>query len=160
MTPKIVAALSLTTLALSACYVVPVTGRDGTVQYYPVAVPPIAVPTGAPPTPVPVPSTATGPIALSARLYPENELAAATGVVAGTVTNMLNGKGRFQIDYRGEILTGEATVVDGVAHRGVASATGSNGGYMSCEYQLANPRQGAGTCTFSSGARYRLHIGA
>jgi hypothetical protein len=31
---------------------------------------------------------------------------------------------------------------------------------MSCECQLANARQGAGTCTFSNGARYRLHIGA
>src|SRR5690242_7710286 len=127
MTPKIVAALSLTTLALSACYVVPVTGRDGTVQYYPVVAPTVPLPPPPPPpSPIAVPSTATGPIALSARLYPDNELAASTGVVAGTVTNMLNGKGRFQIDYRGEILTGEATVVDGVAHRGVASATGSN----------------------------------
>jgi hypothetical protein len=73
---------------------------------------------------------------------------------------MLNGKGRFQLDYRGEILTGEATSVDGTARRGAASASGSSGGYMSCEYQLANARQGAGTCTFSNGARYRLHIGA
>jgi len=166
MSPKIIAALSLSTVALSACYVVPVTGRDGTIQYYPVVTPPVAVaaapsmPMAPPPMAVAVPSAATGPIALVARLYPDNELAASTGVVSGTVTNMLNGKGRFQIDYRGEVLTGEATVVDGIAHRGVASATGSNGGFMSCEYQLANPRQGAGSCTFSSGARYRLHIGA
>lgn len=162
MNVRTIVALSLSTAVVSACYVVPVTGRDGSVQYYPVAVPPAAYPLPLPPPPAPiaVPSAATGPLALSARLYPDNEAAAGTGVVAGTVTNMLNGKGRFQLDYRGEILTGEATVVDGNAHRGVASATGSNGGFMSCEYQLANPRQGAGTCTFSSGARYRLHIGS
>lgn len=164
MNVRTIVALSLSTAVVSACYLVPVTGRDGSVQYYPVAIPPAGVPLAPPPpsfaAPIAVPSTATGPLALSARLYPDNEAAASTGVVAGTVTNMLNGKGRFQLDYRGEILTGEATVVDGNAHRGVASATGSNGGYMSCEYQLANPRQGAGTCTFSSGARYRLHIGS
>jgi hypothetical protein len=30
---------------------------------------------------------------------------------------------------------------------------------MSCEYQMNTPRQGAGTCTFSNGAEYKLHIG-
>lgn len=175
MNVRTIVALSLSTAVLSACYVMPVTGHDGSVQYYPIGVPPAQIAFAAPPPPSPyaapplpspyaapiaVPSAATGPLALSARLYPDNETAAGSGVVSGTVTNMLNGKGRFQLDYRGEILTGEATVVDGKPHRGVASATGSNGGYMSCEYQLANPRQGAGTCTFSSGARYRLHIGS
>jgi hypothetical protein len=30
---------------------------------------------------------------------------------------------------------------------------------MSCEYQLNTPYQGAGTCTFSNGAKYQMHIG-
>jgi hypothetical protein len=30
---------------------------------------------------------------------------------------------------------------------------------MSCEYQMNTPYQGAGTCTFSNGARYQVHIG-
>ena len=160
MQARTFAIAALSTALLSACYVVPVTGRDGAIQYYPVAAPPLMLPPPPGSAPVAVPSTATGPIVLSARLYPENEAAAATGLISGTVTNMLNGKGRFQLDYRGEVLTGEATIVDASAHRGVASATGSSGGYMSCEYQLANARQGAGSCMFSSGARYRLHIGS
>ena len=153
---KLIVALTLSALALSGCYVVPVVNKDGSVQYYPYPLaspPPVAV------TPAAIPAMPSGPIVLSARLYPDNDAAALSGVVSGTVTNILNGKGRFQLDYRGEILTSEATVVDSNAHRGAASATGSGGGYMSCEYQLANARQGAGSCIFSSGARYRLHIG-
>jgi hypothetical protein len=30
---------------------------------------------------------------------------------------------------------------------------------MSCEYQMNSPRQGAGTCVFSNGAQYKVHIG-
>lgn len=169
MSRKLAAALSLSALAVSGCYVVPVASNDGSVQYYHYPIPPnypvppagpqaSAYPRGGASTVVP--SVPAGPIVLAAKLYPANDAATRTGVVAGTVTNMLNGKGRFQLDYGGEILTGEATVVDGDARRGVASASGSGGGYMSCEYQLANARQGAGTCTFSNGARYRLHIGS
>jgi hypothetical protein len=168
---KLTASLSVAALAVAGCYVVPVANKDGSVQYYHYPLVPPPVPYGAPPpaaygAPPPpmagaavVPATPASPIVLSARLYPDNDAAALTGVVAGTVTNMMNGKGRFQLDYRGEILTGEATAVDQSARRGAASASGSNGGYMSCEYQLANARQGAGTCTFSNGARYRLHLG-
>ena len=99
------------------------------------------------------------PAVLQARLYPANESAAQTGVVSGTVTNMMNGKGRFQLAYQGENLVGEATRVDGDARRGVASAYGAGGAFMSCDYQMTNPRQGAGTCTFSNGAQYKVHIG-
>ena len=163
MSRKLAAALSLSALAVSGCYVVPVASNDGSVQYYHYPVPPAGSQASAYPrgvAPAVVPSVPAGPIVLAAKLYPANDAATQTGVVAGTVTNMMNGKGRFQLDYRGEILTGEATSVDGDARRGVASASGSGGGYMSCEYQLANARQGAGTCTFSNGARYRLHIGS
>ena len=169
---KLAAVLSLSAIAVSGCYVVPVANTDGTVQYYHYPLPPVGTPVGAYPPGVasrsgnapmvaPAPTAVpAGPIVLQARLYPTNDVASTTGMVAGTVTNMLNGKGRFQLDFRGEILTGEATSVDGDARRGVASATGSAGGYMSCEYQLASARQGAGTCTFSNGASYRLHIGS
>lgn len=158
------ATISVSALAVSGCYVVPVANRDGSVGYYhyPLVPPPVMQPGAYPHVAVPpaITGVPAGPIVLAAKLYPANDAATQTGVIAGTVTNMMNGKGRFQLDYRGEILTGEATSVDGDARRGVASAAGSGGGYMSCEYQLANARQGAGTCTFSSGARYRLHIGS
>jgi hypothetical protein len=79
--------------------------------------------------------------------------------VSGTVTNMMGGKGRFILDYRGEVLSGEATRVSGDERKGVASAYGAGGSYMSCEYQMNTPLQGAGNCTFSNGARYQVHIG-
>src|SRR5258706_11938491 len=126
----------LPALAVSGCYVVPVTTRDGSVQYYtyPFLPPPTAPVNGNayPYAPVAPPGVPAGPIVLPARLYPTNDAATQTGVVSGTVTNMLNGKGRFQLDYRGEIMTGEATSVDGDARRGMASAAGSNGGHISC----------------------------
>lgn len=169
MSRKLAAALSMSALAVSGCYVVPVVGNDGAVQYYHYPIPPAGSPPGAfapgvvPPSvfaPGVFPPGAAGPVALRARLYPANDVATQSGVVSGTVTNMMTGKGRFQLEYRGEILTGEATRVDGDARRGVASAYGSGGSYMSCEYQMSNPRQGAGACTFSNGARYQLHIGS
>ena len=75
------------------------------------------------------------------------------------MTNMMSGKGRFLLDYRGELLSGEATRVAGDQRKGVASAYSPGGSYMSCEYQMSTPYQGAGTCTFSNGARYQVHIG-
>lgn len=108
---------------------------------------------------IPSSSKQVGPITISARLYPDNELAAETGVVTGTVTNMLTGKGRFNLSYKGETYTGEATRVSDDSRRGVASAFSPQGGYMSCEYQMNTPRQGAGTCVFSDGAKYKLHLG-
>jgi len=41
----------------------------------------------------------------------------------------------------------------------VASAWGPNGSFMSCEYQMSSPLRGAGTCNFSDGARYQVHVG-
>jgi hypothetical protein len=162
---KIAAALTLPAIALSGCYVVPVVDTQGGVQYQhyvaPGGVPVVAAPAAYPASttyPVPYPAPA-GPMVLNARLYPDNELATQTGVVTGTVANMMTGKGRFQVQYGSEILTGEATRVSNDERRGIASAFGSSGSYMSCEYQMNNPRQGAGTCTFSNGARYKLHVG-
>jgi hypothetical protein len=147
-------------VALAGCYVVPAVGPDGRTTYYHYPIPPTypAVPTSGPaPGAYPV---AAMPMVLNVRLYPDNDAATQTGVVTGTVANMMNGKGRFQLQYGNEVLTGEATRVSNDERRGVASAFGSSGAYMSCEYQMNNPRQGAGTCLFSNGARYKAHIGS
>ena len=152
-TPRSFAALAgSATLALAGCVAVPV-GPDGQLYIYPPGVPPGAVPLGG------GPNAPQFPALLHARLYPANDAATQTGVVSGTVTNMMTGKGRFQLNYLGETLVGEATRVDGDARRGVASAYSPSGAYMSCEYQMNTPRQGAGTCTFSNGAQYKAHIG-
>lgn len=134
-------------LGLGGCYVVPVVGPDGQTAYYPVA--PGAVPT------VVRPATST----LSARLYPANEAAQRTGMLTGTVTHVSAGKGLFQISYRGENLTGEATRMSSDERKGLASAYGPSGTSMNCEYQMQSPLQGAGTCSFSDGARYQVHLG-
>lgn len=153
---RLASALAACATALSGCYVIPV-APDGKPAWPPGAVwgPGVsdapAVPAAAPQRPAAAP--------LQAKLYPANELATQTGVVTGTVTNMMSGKGRFVLDYRGEVLTGEATRVSGDQRKGVASAYSPGGSYMSCEYQMSSPYQGAGTCSFSNGARYQVHIG-
>jgi hypothetical protein len=172
--------------ALSGCYVLPVSSKDidklqalmeqvnaqrasnQTPPPAPQTVPaplasaaPVAVPvaTPAPAAPATAPSAPTGPIVIPARLYPMNEIATENGMISGTVTNMMNGKGRLQISYRGEQLIGEATRVANDQSKGVASAWGPNGSFMSCEYQMSSPARGAGTCNFSDGARYQVHVG-
>jgi len=149
---RIAAVLAAATLTLSGCYVMQ--GPDG--QWWTVIPPGQAQGS-------PVPPGAGGPpqpTALNVRMYPENEMATRTGMLTGTVVNMMNGKGRFQLNYQGETLSGEATRVDGDARKGVASAYGQSGAYMSCEYQMSTPRQGAGICTMSNGAKYQVHIGS
>ena len=152
---KAVVAATAAAFSLSGCYIVPV-GPDGVpAAYIPVAPPP-AFPGQNPATQQGQPSM---PKVLYARLYPSNDLASQTGMVSGTVTNMMTGKGRFQLNYQGETLTGEATRVSGDSRKGVASAYSQNGSFMTCDYQMSSPTQGAGTCQFSNGARYQVHIG-
>ena len=151
LTCALLTALSLPML-LGGCYVLPM-DRYGNPIY------PTPPPGYGEKMPPPSPAKPAGPITISARLYPDSELASETGVVSGTVTNMLTGKGRFNLNYKGESYTGEATRVSNDSRRGVASAFSPAGGYMSCEYQMNTPRQGAGTCIFSNGARYKLHLG-
>jgi hypothetical protein len=139
--------------ALSGCYVV--SGPDG--QLWHVVPGYTGAPAGAPPQAA---AGAAMPVSLPVRLYPANEEATRTGVLTGSVVNMMTGKGRFQLSYQGETLSGEATRVDGDARKGVASAYGPTGTFMSCEYQMNSPRQGAGTCTLSNGAKYQVHIGS
>ena len=153
---NLIAAMSTTVLGLAGCYVVPVVDPQGHVQYQHYPLPPVGTAPGVYPAPY---SGAAFPTILNARLYPDNELGTQTGVITGTVANMMTGKGRFQLQYGSEILTGEATRVSNDERKGIASAFGSSGSFMSCEYQMNNPRQGAGTCTFSNGARYKLHVG-
>jgi hypothetical protein len=152
-------ALATLAAALAGCYIVPVRAPDGTVVYDHYPLPPVGAPM---PMPMPAPGpAATGqmPAVLTARLYPSNDQAAQTGVVSGTVTNMMTGKGRFQVNYLGEVLTGEATRVSNEDKRGVASAYSPKGTYMSCDYQMTTPYQGTGDCRFSNGATYTLHLG-
>lgn len=152
---KLATAISLQALALSGCYIVP-TGPDGNYALY---IP--SHPGALPGQPVPQPAAGQPglPKVLHARLYPENDVATHTGMVSGTVTNMMTGKGRFQLQYAGEVLAGEATRVSGDDRKGIASAWGPSGAFMSCEYQMHTPMQGAGTCNFSNGARYKVHLG-
>ncbi len=146
-------AAAVATSTLTGCYIVPVAGPDGATIYQHYPLPPVG-------SPMPVaPQGGSMPAVLTARLYPSNEMATQTGVVTGTVTNMMTGKGRFVVNYLGDVLNGEATRVSNEDKRGVASAYSSKGTYMSCEYQMTTPYQGTGNCTFSNGATYQLHLG-
>ena len=151
--------------ALSGCYVVPI-APDGTPVYpyptYPINVPaPLAVPdpVGSGPHPQSAMAMPPVPSVLQARLYPSNDVATRVGMLSGSVTNLMTGKGRFQLDYRGEILVGEATRTPGEERAGVANAYGDRGTYMNCTYRMTTPFQGTGTCNLSTGAQYQVHLG-
>ena len=139
---------------LTACYVVPV-HPDGRV--YP--------PPGTTfPTPGPVimqaPPAPPAPLVYTARLYPANDIAARSGIIAGSVTSPQDGKGVFSIPYNGETLSGEATrTTSGTIHSGVANASSPRGAFVRCTYRMNNIAQGTGDCQFSDGARYQLHLG-
>ncbi len=150
--PTAILATLIVSAGLTGCYVLPI-GPDGQ-PVYP-AYPPYATAQN----PYPAPAPMAMPMVLQARLYPTNDAASQTGMLSGTITATPGGKGHFQLNYRGEILTGEATRVSNDERRGVASAFGQGGLSMSCEYQMKDQRQGAGTCNFSNGARYQVHIG-
>jgi hypothetical protein len=163
---RVFVAGSIAALALSGCMVVPLSA-DGTPIYptiasypYPAATTvPYRSPVYAPAAPVMTASSAPVPSVLQARLYPSNEIASRTGMLSGTVTNMMTGKGQFQLDLAGELLSGEATRVPGKDRAGVASAYGARGTFMNCEYKMTTPYQGTGSCHVSTGAQYQVHIG-
>ena len=172
--------------SLAGCVVVPV-ASDGTPIYplaapvYPVVPVPTVTPdlqplpgrSGRPPLPVPPPQSPapasaglpigpagpSAPASLQARLYPANDVATEVGMLSGTVTNMMTGKGFFQLNYKGEILSGEATRVPGDERRGLANAYGQHGTFMTCDYRMTTPYLGTGTCSLSNGAQYQVHIG-
>ena len=154
------AGVALLLVSVAGCYVVPAVAPDGTVRYSHYPLPPAGTVVPPPPGAVaPPPAGDAAPAALPVRLYPANEQATRTGVVEGTVTNLMTGKGRFVVNYLGEVLSGEATRVSNEEKRGVASAFSPGGMYMSCEYHMNTPYQGAGQCTFANGAKYQMHIG-
>ena len=168
----LVVAMALPAAALSGCYVLPIGSADvdriealvrqANQQANARASAPAPAPSaaqGATMSVQPAAPIAAAPTAIQARLYPINEIATENGMVSGTVTNMMNGKGRLQLSYRGEVLTGEATRVANDERKGVASAWGPNGSFMTCEYQMSSVTHGAGTCNFSDGARYQVHVG-
>jgi hypothetical protein len=143
--------LALTVLAvlgatsLTACYVIPLdhNARPSNVAYAPL------------PTPV---SVAPQPASLIARLYPSNDAASPFGILIGQVVNNLNGRGSLTVNMGGEQFTGEATRDGQSASNGNANGVGSRGGYMKCTYVMNSTTQGSGECTFSNGARFRLHL--
>jgi hypothetical protein len=156
LSKRLAVAMTAPAFALAGCYIVPI-GADGRPLWPPVDPTPIHSSTPLPQQPAPTQAPASA--VLQARLYPANDIATQTGILNGTVTNMMGGKGRFNLNYRGEVLSGEATRTAGDARKGVASAYGSGGSFMSCEYQMSTPARGAGTCSFSDGARYQVHVG-
>lgn len=153
-------AASVAAIGLGGCYAVPIgPGPDGTpyYAYSPIPMVPVQRTNGSLPRVAPA-----GPMAASlpVKLYPSNDLANQTGVLTGEVTNLMTGKGRFAFNYQGETLVGEATRVANDERRGVAAAYGPRGTFARCEYQMSTPLMGAGTCTFSNGAQYQVHIGS
>ncbi len=153
-------ALCFSAIALGGCIVVPVGSTPEGEPYYAYA--PIGTVINAGPAAVPLATVPAGPMpaTLAVKLYPINDLANQTGVLTGQVTNLMTGKGRFAFNYQGETLVGEATRVDNDERRGLASAYGPRGTFARCEYQMSTTRMGAGTCAFSNGAQYQLHIGS
>ena len=150
-----VVALTCALPLLTACYVVPV-HPDGRVY------PPHGThvgsqaPVQAAPAPAPVPAT----VVFSARLYPANESAARTGIIAGSVTSPQDGRGVFTIPYNGESLSGEATRTSaGGLHSGIANAASPRGTFVRCNYRMTSATQGSGECLFSDGARFQMHVG-
>lgn len=150
-----VAALTCALPLLTACYVVPV-HPDGRV--YPP--PGTHVGSQAPVQAAPIPAPAPGPVIFSARLYPANEAAARTGIIAGSVTSPQDGRGVFTIPYNGETLSGEATRTSaGNQHAGIANAASPRGIFVRCNYRMTSTTQGSGECLFSDGARFQMHVG-
>ncbi len=162
---RLLVAALLPAALLSGCYLMPI-GQDPQgnpiYAYAPIPAPGSTVgPHGAVAPGVPVAAPGGGmPVALPVKLYPMNDLANQTGVLTGEVTNTMTGRGRFTFHYQGEMLVGEATRVSNDERRGLASAYGPRGTSARCEYQMSTARLGAGTCTFSNGAQYQLHVGS
>jgi hypothetical protein len=167
---SIVAALCAAA-ALSGCYVIPIDPFNP-----PAPGQVVAAPGGGA---VVVPPSQPVPTILRARLYPLNETAGKMGALTATVTDSVNGHAVFSLTHGGEMLQGEASRVaagypgfgnvhrevygDGrmpSGQRGIASASGTAGTYVNCEYALNGPNRGTGACLFSNGAKYQLHFGS
>lgn len=150
---KVIAVSALAGLGLSGCYVVPMqpgaTAPQLSAQYQAVGVMP------APPAVLTAPAIQT----FAARLYPSNAEAARIGMVGAVVTNDMNSRGHFSTVMNGEQFQGEATRVPGSRREGVANASGSRGGILSCRYTMNSDTLGAGVCTLNNGATFTMHVG-
>lgn len=139
--------LGLSIAALSAvlggCYVVPMQPAPGA---------PVQAPAAAA-------ASVNAPVTFNARMYPANDQAARIGVVTGTVTNDLHGRGIFTANVRGETFTGEATRSAGSSREGIANAAGNRGGWMRCSYRMNSATLGTGQCELNDGARFTMHVG-
>lgn len=131
---------------LSGCYVVPNQPYSGAPPTYSVQPMQPAVPLA----PAPRPS-------YTARLYPVNDVASQMGTITGLISNPEKGYGQFSFSVNGEAFSGEATREPG-SPNGRANASGNRGGFAKCEYAMTNSSLGNGTCIFSTGARYDMHI--
>jgi hypothetical protein len=129
--------------ALSGCYVMPA-------QSYPAANPQFQTPVAAAPLVAPRP-------VYTARLYPVNDIAASMGRITGTISNPERGHGEFSFLLGNESYAGEATRAPNSA-KGSANAAGNRSGYVKCDYTMTSAALGTGTCAFSNGARYDLHV--
>jgi len=93
----------------------------------------------------------------AARLYPGNEAAAKLGTFSGFISNPERGHGEFTFTVGGESFAGEATRTPN-STKGVANASGNRGGFVRCDYAMSNASLGTGSCVFSNGALYSMHI--
>lgn len=130
--------------ALSGCYVVPA-------QSYPAGNPQFQASVAAAPVVAPRP-------VYTARLYPVNDVASSMGRITGTISNPERGHGEFAFLVGNESYAGEATRAPNSSAKGSANAAGNRGGYVKCEYTMSSTALGTGTCAFSNGARYDLHV--
>ncbi len=130
---------------MSGCYVVPLqtpAPQLPSPQSYSVAPIPIATPT------------------FTARLYPADAAAARYGPITGTVTNDMNGRGYFTATIAGEQFQGESTRQAGNSQRnGIANASGTRGGVLTCTYTMNSATLGSGTCVLNNGPTFTMHIG-
>ena len=140
---KVLIAVGSACAMLSGCYVVPN-------QPYANAPPTYSVQPMQPVAPAPRAS-------YTARLYPVNNIAAQMGTVTGLISNPEKGYGQFTFSVGGESYTGEATREPG-SSSGRANAAGSRGSFAKCEYAMTSSSLGNGTCVFSTGARFEMHI--
>lgn len=171
----------LAVLSLAACVAVPVDSRTGqSLPHWPAPAPQrevtvINAPMQAAPAPPPIPAA----VIYTARLYPANDAASTSGTVTATVQDGQEGRGRITVQYRGELLQGEATRVgeghpgfgrihaevlgvwprQTVGRRGIANAASPRGLHAQCEYLITGPSQGTGVCVFSDGAKFQMHFG-
>ena len=141
ISPLVLSALSL---SLSACYVVPLHQAP-----HPVVTSP---------TPQ-LPAQPPQPTRLAARLYPANAVATSMGAASGLVTSYASGRGEFSVVIGAETFSGEATRGNSYGAKGIASAIGTRGNSLRCEYTMNSGQFGSGRCVMSSGAEYDLHFG-